>query len=422
MMVLPALVCVAFALVKLPRLIPQHERLRLRELWRDRYFQAALLAIFLAGATEVSVAQWLPAYAETGLGFSRWTGGMALLAFSVAMAAGLWCLRRLEWKRPALAIVLLAASAGLAAMPYFLAIGGLSKKKKLAELMGLSFCGTDGSVMLASMPVGKGLEVVFKFTSPFIESMHTIFATMLFVWVAAMVLKRLRPSLASLQAQGPERLAGVAMMLYLGVMLVVLEGLYRVHHYLDYRHTMMVAMVISPLAGQGVLVLAGALARARLWLFGKSPGGDDSHRYARWMKFVAVTGSLALAAGIVGHNLWEPLHYGKGVYRQAMAELAQTPGGAVLSDSPWVDHYLWQASPTREAKIFYSWPASAGEIHKLAIASGVRYVVLPAQRKSRLVPSSELMVREGFRPWKEYVATNGDLLRVYEAPGRGASD
>ncbi len=34
------------------------------------------------------MAQWLPAYAETSLGFPVWVGGGALLLFSVAMALG----------------------------------------------------------------------------------------------------------------------------------------------------------------------------------------------------------------------------------------------------------------------------------------------------------------------------------------------
>ncbi len=34
------------------------------------------------------MAQWLPAYAEKGLRYSKWSGGMALLAFSLAMTLG----------------------------------------------------------------------------------------------------------------------------------------------------------------------------------------------------------------------------------------------------------------------------------------------------------------------------------------------
>jgi fucose permease len=47
-----------------------------------------LLVISMAGATEISMAQWLPAFAERGLGYSKATGGMALAAFSLAMLVG----------------------------------------------------------------------------------------------------------------------------------------------------------------------------------------------------------------------------------------------------------------------------------------------------------------------------------------------
>jgi fucose permease len=86
---LPALVAAAFVLMEMPPLVAEGgERTRLRRLIREPYFLVALAAIFLGGATEVGLAQWLPAYAETTLGFSKWTGGMSLLFFSLAMAVG----------------------------------------------------------------------------------------------------------------------------------------------------------------------------------------------------------------------------------------------------------------------------------------------------------------------------------------------
>lgn len=90
---MPLVVLVAFAVMYIPPLVAEESdqsagRHRLRELLRVGYFWAALAAIFLGGATEVGLAYWLPAYAEQGLGFSKWTGGMALTGFSIAMAVG----------------------------------------------------------------------------------------------------------------------------------------------------------------------------------------------------------------------------------------------------------------------------------------------------------------------------------------------
>jgi fucose permease len=57
-------------------------------LLKDKVFLVSLAAIFLAGATELGMAQWLPAYTETALGYPKWMGGIALVAFSAAMALG----------------------------------------------------------------------------------------------------------------------------------------------------------------------------------------------------------------------------------------------------------------------------------------------------------------------------------------------
>ncbi len=86
---LPLLVGIGFLGLRIPPLVAAGgPRLRLRALCRRPFFLVALVAIFLAGATELGLAQWLPAYAEKSLGYTPWLGGMALLAFSVAMTLG----------------------------------------------------------------------------------------------------------------------------------------------------------------------------------------------------------------------------------------------------------------------------------------------------------------------------------------------
>jgi len=84
---LPVGLLVAFAPLSFPALSVAGGRMPLRSLMRRRWFWGALAAIFLGGATEAGMVQWLPAYAETSLGFPAWVGGGALLLFSVAMAA-----------------------------------------------------------------------------------------------------------------------------------------------------------------------------------------------------------------------------------------------------------------------------------------------------------------------------------------------
>jgi fucose permease len=85
---LPLLLLAAFAPLTFPALAHESVRTSVRTLLRHRWFQLAIAGIFLGGATELGLSQWLPAYAETSLGFPPWVGGGALLLFSVAMALG----------------------------------------------------------------------------------------------------------------------------------------------------------------------------------------------------------------------------------------------------------------------------------------------------------------------------------------------
>ena len=86
----PLLVALGFSRLNLPPLTSAEQctRTTLKDLCANILFQATALAIFLGGALELGMAQWLPAYAEMSLGFSKSTGSFALLAFSAAMALG----------------------------------------------------------------------------------------------------------------------------------------------------------------------------------------------------------------------------------------------------------------------------------------------------------------------------------------------
>jgi fucose permease len=83
----PGLLLIGFLPIKLPSLVQESsERFGIRKLLRQPRFWIALLMIALIGATEEGMGQWLPAYAELELGFSRAQGGLALAGFAVIMA------------------------------------------------------------------------------------------------------------------------------------------------------------------------------------------------------------------------------------------------------------------------------------------------------------------------------------------------
>jgi fucose permease len=87
--VLPLALAAGFSMLRLPALIREGvSRTRLRDLIRMPHFLVALVAMLLAGASELGIAQWMPAYGEYVYGFSKWQSSLALLGFSVAMAVG----------------------------------------------------------------------------------------------------------------------------------------------------------------------------------------------------------------------------------------------------------------------------------------------------------------------------------------------
>jgi fucose permease len=86
---LPLGLTLAFLPLSFPGLVADSGgRTSMRALCAKPWFLLALAAIFMGGATELGMAQWLPAYAETSLGFSPAVAGVGLLLFSVAMALG----------------------------------------------------------------------------------------------------------------------------------------------------------------------------------------------------------------------------------------------------------------------------------------------------------------------------------------------
>src|SRR5687767_1704381 len=94
---LPLGLTLAFLPLRFPDLVTaSHGRTSIRELCSRPWFLIALAAIFMGGATELGMAQWLPAYAETSLGFSPTTAGVGLLLFSIAMALGRMTVGMLE--------------------------------------------------------------------------------------------------------------------------------------------------------------------------------------------------------------------------------------------------------------------------------------------------------------------------------------
>lgn len=87
--ILPVITTLGFMTLHIPRFVEEQHRHRLRDLVRIPSFLVAVVAIGLAGASELSIAQWTSAFAEKGLGLPKVVGDVGgLVMFAVALGAG----------------------------------------------------------------------------------------------------------------------------------------------------------------------------------------------------------------------------------------------------------------------------------------------------------------------------------------------
>ncbi|WP_442582145.1 MFS transporter [Mesorhizobium sp. ASY16-5R] len=136
----------AFAPMQFPALVTEGGRTPFTALLRRAWFLGALLAIFLGGATELGMAQWLPAYAEISLGFSPVVAASGLLFFSVAMALGRMVVGMLEDQVNPFAV--LAVSAATSVILFLL--GAFLQNPSLALLACIA-AGFSGSSLWPTM-------------------------------------------------------------------------------------------------------------------------------------------------------------------------------------------------------------------------------------------------------------------------------
>lgn len=146
MLPLPVGLFIAFAPLRFPEMVAEGDaRTPFGQLIKDRWFLAALAGILLGGATELGMAQWLPAYAEQGLGYPQWVGGTGLLLFSLAMAGG----RMVVGALPKLDPFLVMAAGSAASVAMFL--GGSFMPWPLAALACCVIAGFTGSCLWPTM-------------------------------------------------------------------------------------------------------------------------------------------------------------------------------------------------------------------------------------------------------------------------------
>ena len=122
---LPLATAVGFLSIRIPPLVAEAQRQRMRELLRKPIYLAFMAGLFLAGATEMAVSQWISAYAEKGLGLPKLAGDFGgCCLFGAMLGAGrIWMglrssLTSLERALPVSCCIAIAAYVVAGAAPW----------------------------------------------------------------------------------------------------------------------------------------------------------------------------------------------------------------------------------------------------------------------------------------------------------------
>ena len=178
-----------------------------------------------------------------------------------------WQLRtRASWRLTLACVAVALLTTVACAAPYVAAIGGLTHKKNLSDILVLHVAGGGPArAAVACLP----LTATCKFLGQLAEAMHTAVAILAGLWLAAWIGTRaLRLRLPLAGSVSPRWPGAVVMVAAAAILAPLWINFHTKVGYLSHRHTMFLAAVLSPLAGAGALLLAEcvrALAKAAGW-------------------------------------------------------------------------------------------------------------------------------------------------------------
>jgi hypothetical protein len=246
------------------------------------------------------------------------------------LAGFLWLVcqirKNTSWKLTLGSMALAGAFTLLCALPYMLAIDGVSKKKSLGDMVSNHSQASD-SIAKAAMVSSEHVAAGSKLLGQLFEAIHPLLAGLACIWIGAQIFLRKSNALPPSSLHRPA-FPGTFMALgSLAIMSIVLMNLHMTAGYLSHRHTMFLAALFSPLAGAGLLVLTGWLTKIN-----RIP-----HVTSKTILIILI---VAISTGLALHTL-RPLHPGKEYLRDAGytigARLSQTD--YLLSQDSRVLHY-----------------------------------------------------------------------------------
>jgi len=331
------------------------------------YKWASLGADALSDALAICLQMWAVVLALVAV---RWLGqgrkGALAAAGGVGLCAGVGYLVRPEsllvagfavalWlayhARPGRHWRLALAAAGIAlvialacAAPYMAEIGGVTKKKAVSQFIAMGGSGWP----FASVSVQPRIEYdsVERFVTQLFEAMHPVVMTLMLVQLLAyVVIWPLRMKRFKSSVPVPRADATWLDMIAVPVLILLAIRLHATAGYLEFRHVMLLAALLAPVAGAGCITLSRLVA----WCLQRVTGAADLRPIA-WVVCVTL-----LAGGLAWHSL-RPLNYALSHFRQAARYVAAVaePDDLLLTDSTLAAHYAGRPSAWIFARAAYA--------------------------------------------------------------------
>ncbi len=363
----------------------------------------------------VMAVKWLQRESKWAVALAAGVGLCAGLGYLVrpeallvaALAGVLWLAcqirHRKSWRLTLTAVGAMVIVTLACALPYMTAIGALTKKKSLSDLVALPAVESVAMTLPTVLLAGQ-YNPLRQFTNQLFEALHPLAAFAALFWLVAWAVVRFaRVKSAKALCPSPRPEGTFIMLAATVVTAPMLMGLYANVKYLSHRHLMFLAALLSGLAGAGVCLLAALIA-----------DGLNKIRKRRITEplVLAVTVGL-MVAGLVFHSL-RPLHEGKGYYRQAGQFLGESakPEAFVLTDSGYILHY----SQLPGAVVMPSKTDADGLLERIGQSKATHLVVRDKVIRRAWPKLSAMLVLPPFVELRSFVQVcpkRPDTIRVY---------
>lgn len=290
---------------------------------------------------------------------------VAVLGIAFWLAHQLY--RRLSWPLTLTSVAVTVSVVLAGVLPYMFAIGTLTKKKSITDIIilpakhqGLTAClATLSSAYCSSMRV---------FACRLSDALYPALSILLCIWLATWIVKSvLRIRLPARLLILPRRTSGLFMVALGLAFLVMITGLHRNVGYMSYRHVMFLAAVLSPLAAAGFAILVAGITFLA-----------ERLRLPQWFsRLIMPLATIVVVVILLSYTL-KPVHAGKQYSRRAGYFVGQsiTADDHIITDRRRVIHYARAGNSAIEASHI-----SANDLNKQALLERIkqtsaRYLIL----------------------------------------------